>query len=166
MKNAEPRPGHAMTVWMSACRGRSAARSTCAAVRCRAGAVTNAGVWYGPGSAERHEECRTASGTRWSLRLGKQLMFLLIQPDVLEAGVVVDAVLMHGKTLHIRLPAGAAAVVFDDGPRRVLDQQALDVPYDFLALVAVGFPRLLEDQFVDLRVAIFGVIARRLAGVI
>src|SRR4051794_23786234 len=34
------------------------------AVRCRAGAVTNAGVWYGPGSAERHEECRTASGTR------------------------------------------------------------------------------------------------------
>jgi hypothetical protein len=34
------------------------------AVRCRAGAVTNAGVWYGPGSAERHEECRTASGTQ------------------------------------------------------------------------------------------------------
>src|SRR6202000_121417 len=33
-------------------------------VRCRAGAVTNAGAWYGPGSAERHEECRTASGTR------------------------------------------------------------------------------------------------------
>jgi len=29
-------------------------------VRCRAGAVTNASVWYGPGSAERHEECRTA----------------------------------------------------------------------------------------------------------
>src|SRR3954447_18295756 len=34
------------------------------AVRCRAGAVTNSGAWYGPGSAERHEECRTASGTR------------------------------------------------------------------------------------------------------
>jgi hypothetical protein len=33
-------------------------------VRCRAGAVTNAGAWYGPGSAERHEECRTAPGTR------------------------------------------------------------------------------------------------------
>src|ERR1700712_163821 len=46
------------------CPGRSAARSTCEAVRCRAGAVANAGVWYGPGSAERHEECRTASGTR------------------------------------------------------------------------------------------------------
>src|SRR3954447_17476742 len=34
------------------------------AVRCRAGAVTNSGGWYGPGSAERHEECRTAPGTR------------------------------------------------------------------------------------------------------
>src|SRR3954471_17970761 len=32
-------------------------------VRCRAGAVTRTGVWYGPGSAKRHEECRIASGT-------------------------------------------------------------------------------------------------------
>jgi hypothetical protein len=49
---------------LTACPGRSAARSSCEAVRCRAGAVTSAGVWYGPGSAERHEECRTASGTQ------------------------------------------------------------------------------------------------------
>jgi sporulation protein YlmC with PRC-barrel domain len=35
------------------------------AVRCRAGAVTNAGVWYGPGSAEQREERCTASGTRY-----------------------------------------------------------------------------------------------------
>src|SRR3954454_14773237 len=48
---------------MLTCPGRSAARSSCVAVRCRAGAVTNSGVWYGPGSAQRHEECRTASGT-------------------------------------------------------------------------------------------------------
>src|SRR5438874_1980230 len=34
-------------------------------VRCRAGAVTNAGAWYGPGSAKRHQECRIASGTRY-----------------------------------------------------------------------------------------------------
>ena len=26
--------------------------------------VERTGVWYGPGSAERHEECRTASGKR------------------------------------------------------------------------------------------------------
>jgi hypothetical protein len=46
------------------CPGRSAARRSCGVVRCRAGAVANSGVWYGPGSAERHEECRTAPGTR------------------------------------------------------------------------------------------------------
>src|SRR3954453_2601061 len=46
----------------SPCPGRSAACSSCGTVRCRAGVVTNSGVWYGPGSAERHEECRTASG--------------------------------------------------------------------------------------------------------
>src|ERR1700716_1494167 len=48
------------------CPGRSAARSSCEAVRCRAGAVTSVGAWYGPGSAGRHEECRTASGTHVS----------------------------------------------------------------------------------------------------
>jgi len=42
-----------------ACPGRSAACSSCETVRCRAGAVANAGVWYGPGSAQRHEECRS-----------------------------------------------------------------------------------------------------------
>jgi hypothetical protein len=30
----------------------------------RTGIVPNTGVRYGPGSAERREECRTASGTR------------------------------------------------------------------------------------------------------
>src|SRR3954470_8726137 len=53
--------------------GRSAARSSCGAVRCRAGAVTNADAWSGPGSAERHEECRTASGTRRSIILQQPL---------------------------------------------------------------------------------------------
>ena len=45
--------------------GRSAARSSCVAVRCRAGAVTNTSTRYGPGSAKRHEECRIAPGTRY-----------------------------------------------------------------------------------------------------
>src|ERR1700712_5198071 len=40
------------------------------AVRCRVGGVTNSGVWYGPGSAERHEECRAASGTRETSQRG------------------------------------------------------------------------------------------------
>src|SRR5258707_6913409 len=42
-------------------------RSASSAVRCRAGAVTNGGVWYGPGSAEQREERCTASGTRLCL---------------------------------------------------------------------------------------------------
>jgi hypothetical protein len=33
-------------------------------VRCRAGAVTDAGVWYGPGSAKQREERCIAPGTR------------------------------------------------------------------------------------------------------
>src|SRR3979409_328996 len=45
------------------CPGRSAACSTCGTLRCRAGAVPSSSVRDGPGSAERHEECRTASGT-------------------------------------------------------------------------------------------------------
>jgi hypothetical protein len=38
------------------------------ALRCQAGAVTGVGARYGPGSAERHEGCRTASGTLQSIR--------------------------------------------------------------------------------------------------
>src|SRR3954466_5821433 len=143
--------------------GRSAARSSGEAVRIPVGAVTNAGVWYGPGSAERHEECRTASGTRGRLWLRKAVISSLVQPDVLEAGVVVDAVVVHGEILHIGLPAGAAAVVLDDRARGVLDQQVLDIPDDLLALCLVGFAGLREDQLVAFRVAIFGVVARRLA---
>jgi hypothetical protein len=48
---------------MMACRkpfpypGRGAAgRALCGLLRCRAGAVTNAGLWDGPGSAEQREE--------------------------------------------------------------------------------------------------------------
>src|ERR1700730_9190487 len=51
------------------CPGRSAACSPCGTVRCRAGAVRNAGAWYGPGSVERDEGCRTASETRSLTRL-------------------------------------------------------------------------------------------------
>ena len=89
------------------CPGRSAARSPCEAVRCRAGAVTNAGVWYGPGSAKRHEECRIASGTRsfisrfparilpclrnLHLRIGRH------QPD---RGKTKETAIIHSEALH------------------------------------------------------------------
>ena len=47
---------------LNACPGRSAARSTCGAVRCRAGAVAGAGICDGPGSAQQREERCSASG--------------------------------------------------------------------------------------------------------
>ena len=50
----------------SACASRGEA-GTCGAVRCRAGAATNAGAWYGPGSAKQREERCIAPGTRTSL---------------------------------------------------------------------------------------------------
>ena len=49
------------------CPGRSAARRLLRRGALQSRGRTKRGVWYGPGSAERHEECRTASGTRDSL---------------------------------------------------------------------------------------------------
>src|SRR3954470_10162080 len=62
------------------------------AVRCRAGAVTRHGVWYGPGSAERHEECRTASGTRVSIlhAVAVQIVARGIEPALGAFDVVAD----------------------------------------------------------------------------
>src|SRR5947209_11020161 len=50
---------------------RSAARSSCVPVRCRAEAVAGAGVWYGPGSAERHKNAAPRPG-HGSIRLLRQ----------------------------------------------------------------------------------------------
>src|SRR3954469_11060277 len=57
-------PDAAQRTRVRALRGPSTGSALREAVRCRAGVVQSAGAWYGPGSAERHEECRTASGTR------------------------------------------------------------------------------------------------------
>src|SRR5882672_7112687 len=90
---------------MIACPGRSAARSTCEAVRCRAGAVTNSGVWYGPGSAERHEGCRTASGTRE--RVLRQYLPPLAQPGV-DLGAFVVQQSLVGRLDHVEQLVGVA----------------------------------------------------------
>ena len=58
-----------VSVYKAMCPGRSAAWSTCGTVRCRAGAVPSAGVWYGPGSAKQRFARATrciAPGTRTS----------------------------------------------------------------------------------------------------
>src|SRR3954451_21995769 len=67
------------------------------AVRCRAGAVTSAGVRYGPGSAERHGECRTASGTRRPSTHPQKIPFA-----DLHAVMAQDAVRDRGMEIKVR----------------------------------------------------------------
>src|SRR4051812_47288423 len=69
------------------------------AVRCRAGVVTCAGVWYGPGSAKRHEECRIASATRWGMNLRA------LREHPWRVMIAVNAAVALGVLLHkITLP--------------------------------------------------------------
>src|ERR1700760_3121227 len=53
-----------------------------------------------------------------------------VQPHVLEAQIVVLAVVVRREALHIRLPAIDRRAVQDHRPRGVVDQDAFDVPDD------------------------------------
>src|SRR5215813_15177147 len=75
---------------------------------------------------------------------------LSVEPEVLEARAVVDAVDHVGEALHLRLPAGRNAAVEDDRPRVVLDQLLLDLPDQPLARARIGLSGLLLDQPIDL----------------
>src|SRR6201991_3906414 len=75
------------------------------AVRCRAEAVTYAGVWYGPGSAKRHEECRIAPGTQ---TLRRNIMLREIRPAIL---VLVVLTLITGLVYPLAMTA-IAGVIF------------------------------------------------------
>src|SRR6266446_4031656 len=88
---------------------------------------------------------------------------LSVEPDVLEAPAVVDAVDHRRVALHIRIPAGPGAVVPKDRPGRVLRQLALNRPNQLLALLLVEFHRLLVDHLIELRIAVAVVVALRSA---
>src|SRR6516164_5201974 len=91
---------------------------------------------------------------------------LLVEPDVLEAPAVEDAVDHHPQTLDSRLPAGGEPQVIDDRPRLVLLQSSVDLPHQPLALLLVALHRLLLEHFLQLGIAIPGVVPLRAAGVI
>src|SRR5215831_18188534 len=55
---------------------------------------------------------------------------LLVDPDVLHAPVVIDAVDLLHDALHMRLPAGRPAIMEDDRARSVLLQLMVDLPYE------------------------------------
>src|SRR4051812_9890077 len=84
---------------------------------------------------------------------------LPLEPEVLVSVAVVDAVHHYGHAFDPRMPAGRLSWVKDDRAGHVLDQFALDLPDDFLALLGIGLHRLLVDELVDVRVAVPGIIA-------
>src|SRR5216684_4536129 len=86
---------------------------------------------------------------------------LLVQPDVLEAPAVEHAVDHDFQPLQSRLPACRKTQVIDDRARLILLQPAIDLPDQALALLLVGFHRLLLEQLLQLGVAVAGVIALR-----
>src|SRR5215472_7478736 len=78
---------------------------------------------------------------------------LLVEPDVLHAPTVGDAVDHDRQPFHIGLPAAATSIVKNDWPGTVLCQLPFDLPNDLLSLFLIGLSRLLIDQLVDLRTA-------------
>src|SRR5712671_3641166 len=91
---------------------------------------------------------------------------LFLKPDVLKAPAVEDAVDHHPQALDPRLPARGKPQVIDDRPRLVLLQSPVDFPYQPPALLLVGLHRLLLEHFLQLGIAIPGVVTLRAAGVV
>ena len=91
---------------------------------------------------------------------------LSIQPNILHAPAVEQAVDHDRQSLELRLPAGRKAIVEKDRPRTILLQLPVDVPDKMLALGLIPLSRLLIEELVDLRITIAGVITVRAAGVI
>ena len=83
----------------------------------------------------------------------------LVEPKVLVAVSVVDAVDHHGHPLHLRVTTRRLPGVEDDWPGAILRQPPFDFPHQLLALLFVGLGRLLVDQLVDLGTAIARVVA-------
>src|SRR5712691_6072161 len=91
---------------------------------------------------------------------------LFIEPDILHAPAVKQAVDHDRQPLQVRSPAGGEPVVEKNRPSTVLLQFLVDFPNQVPALFLVRLHRLLIEQFVDLGIAVAGVIAVRAASVI
>src|SRR5215471_2264226 len=107
----------------------------------------------------------SGSDPKRTLPLSVPLHGLLIQPNVLEAPAIEQAVHHDGHVLDIGSPAGRSPGIEDNRPRPVLGQFALDCPDQLLAPLPVSLPRLLLDQLVDFRVAVTVPIQARSASV-
>ena len=79
---------------------------------------------------------------------------LFVEPDVFHAPTVEDAVGRDRQPLDIGLPADGAAPIKYDRPGTVFGKPAFNRPDKLLALLGVGFGRLLVDQLVYFGVAV------------
>src|SRR6202158_3080507 len=78
-----------------------------------------------------------------------QPLRLPVEPEILVAITVVDVVDHDGHPFDPGVAAGCLTGIENDRSRDILDQPALDLPHQFLALLRVGLHRLLVDQLVD-----------------
>ena len=85
----------------------------------------------------------------------------VVEPEILEALAVIDAVELGNEALDLEVMAVGDASVEEDRPRVVVGQFLFDRPHQLLALRDVTLGRLLVDQLVDLGVAVTGVPRRR-----
>src|SRR6266700_2064949 len=79
---------------------------------------------------------------------------LSVEPAILHAPAVEEAVHQERRPLYVRVPAGRATVVKDDWSGAFLRQLPFDRPHQLLALSLVGLGRLPLSQLVDLRAAV------------
>src|SRR5215472_4764084 len=91
---------------------------------------------------------------------------LVVEPQILEAVAVVDAVDHYRHALQPRLPAVRHAGIEDGRPGIVFSQSLFDGPHHPLTLLEIALHRLAVDHLVDFRVAIPGVISLRTANIV
>src|SRR5690348_4465887 len=91
---------------------------------------------------------------------------LPVEPDILEAPAVVDAVDLDDQALDLRPPASGGLAVENDRPRDLFLQLAVDVVDHLQPFFEIRFLRLGLEKLGHRRVAVIVVVARRAAGVV
>src|SRR5438045_7120628 len=89
-----------------------------------------------------------------------------VEPPIFHPPAVVLAVDHDRDALQLRLPAGRGAEVVDDRPGTVFLQLLVDLPNQALAFLLIGLLGLPVEHFLQLGIAVAGVVALRAAAVI
>src|SRR5262245_22547885 len=90
---------------------------------------------------------------------------LPVEPNVLEAIAAEDGVHHHRQPLDRGRPARTGTGIEDHWPAGILGELALDFPHQLVALLGVGFARLLLGHAVDLGTAVAVPVQARAAAI-